>query len=506
MKRLVGVLLLIVTMTVLLVEQEALYSLFLLSTHVYDRSNFYLRSILPLFERMMLPMSLEWSCPIRKGPILIVRGTHQLLLTWEMACEMEAESVELLWCQKLPQRFCVHYRHTSVPLDFPPHTHHFGREFENFTVTPHGSSHFLYRVAISLEASIQHLKAQSSLVSGDGAEDGDFFAPNSTHFHHSNFGARFSYSLRFSHRGRHHATKFVDTGCLDSCTPTKYLIIGDNQFAATQFRRLMQNAQMHDVDYLVHVGDAVQKNMNRQWETDFFAVLGASGWPILYTQGNHDFGGKTDYLFRGEEAALSPPPFHVNAHNELGNPPIKTPSCPSAQKSWHAFTIEPVRWIVVDAMADCFEQDLWLESELSMEKSTFQPPVHFKIILVHIPPFLEYWNPTSWIQGNERSWGEFVRTRYVRLFEKYHVDLVLSGHQHNYAHGIRNSIHYVITGGGGGSLDKERVEDWEMYDRVELSHHFLLMVVERGSVEISMMDAHSGSMLDYFSLNNSALA
>jgi hypothetical protein len=38
------------------------------------------------------------------------------------------------------------------------------------------------------------------------------------------------------------------------------------------------------------------------------------------------------------------------------------------------------------------------------------------------------------------------------LFERFHVDLVLNGHNHNYQRSIV-SITYVVTGGAGGELN-----------------------------------------------------
>ena len=45
-----------------------------------------------------------------------------------------------------------------------------------------------------------------------------------------------------------------------------------------------------------------------------------------------------------------------------------------------------------------------------------------------------------------------VRSDLVPLFEKYDVQMVFSGHDHDYERGTVNGIKYVVTGGGGERL------------------------------------------------------
>lgn len=39
-----------------------------------------------------------------------------------------------------------------------------------------------------------------------------------------------------------------------------------------------------------------------------------------------------------------------------------------------------------------------------------------------------------------------MRNDWVPLFEKFHVDIVISGHTHLYARGKRNGVIYLIVG------------------------------------------------------------
>jgi Calcineurin-like phosphoesterase len=82
-------------------------------------------------------------------------------------------------------------------------------------------------------------------------------------------------------------------------------------------------------------------------------------------------------------------------------------------------------------------QTAWLETALAA--STAQ----WKIAVFHHP---------AWTCGEYRSHSG-VLVRWVPLFEQYGVDLVLSGHDHNYQRfAARNSVRYIVHGGGNTNL------------------------------------------------------
>ncbi|KAJ1849866.1 hypothetical protein LPJ57_008290, partial [Coemansia sp. RSA 486] len=95
-----------------------------------------------------------------------------------------------------------------------------------------------------------------------------------------------------------------------------------------------------------------------------------------------------------------------------------------------------------------------------------------------------------------------VRLEYDPLFRKHGVDLVISGHQHNYQRATvqnndGNAITYAIVGGAGGTLDLMQVEDWKMYNSTYLGHHFVSLTVDDSKLEWSAYNA-SGSVIDEF--------
>ncbi|KAH8547874.1 Metallo-dependent phosphatase-like protein [Umbelopsis sp. PMI_123] len=259
--------------------------------------------------------------------------------------------------------------------------------------------------------------------------------------------------------------------------PIRFVAIADNQFGLKTFTKVVRRiAHRGPFDYVIHAGDAVQNYPSlQQWQTDFYDPLTkyrlVQTTPIIYAHGNHDHDVSLEY--------------HYTRHDNKQHFP------------WYSYTIASgaVKVIVLDSNLDYLDQDSWLKAELESEESRL---AKFRIVVVHIPPFMEFWDPIPWSQG-ESEWGRFVRDRFVPLFELYGVDLVISGHQHNYERGERNGVMYSIIGGAGGDLDYDRVDDWNMYQKTEVNFHFVTIDifqvdVERWQLQWEMLDLYGKSI------------
>jgi hypothetical protein len=82
-------------------------------------------------------------------------------------------------------------------------------------------------------------------------------------------------------------------------------------------------------------------------------------------------------------------------------------------------------------------QTAWLEQQLSESTATW------KIAVFHHPPYT----------CGGHSGNAVVARAWVPIFESYGVQLVLSGHDHNYQRfAARNGVTYVVHGGGAAGL------------------------------------------------------
>ena len=83
------------------------------------------------------------------------------------------------------------------------------------------------------------------------------------------------------------------------------------------------------------------------------------------------------------------------------------------------------------------DQYKWLEKDLAAHQKS-----RFRIVYFHEPPY------SIGAHGSNVT----LRNILCPLFKKYHVQLVLTGHDHNYYHTTRDGITYIVTGGGGAPL------------------------------------------------------
>jgi 3',5'-cyclic AMP phosphodiesterase CpdA len=198
---------------------------------------------------------------------------------------------------------------------------------------------------------------------------------------------------------------------------TGILAIGDFGVGGETERRMgaaMERfAASRPVDALATLGDNDYTEsaaaFRRNW-TRSFGWAAASGRVVAGTLGNHDVrlrGGR--YQF----ALLDMP------------------------GSYYRRRVGDVALFILDSTRVGDRQTRWLERRLG-DTAAF-----WKVVLLHHP---------AYTCGEYRSHPEVVR-RWVPLFERHGVDLVLAGHDHNYQRfRPRRGVTYVVHGGGGARL------------------------------------------------------
>jgi hypothetical protein len=148
---------------------------------------------------------------------------------------------------------------------------------------------------------------------------------------------------------------------------------------------------------------------HRNW-TASFGWLGSVGLRVAGTLGNHDI--RVD---RG----------HYE-YDELDMP-----------RAHYRRTAGNVTFFILNSNRVSSIQTEWLKKVLPASTATW------KVVVFHHP---------AWTCGAYRSNTAIVQT-WVPLFERYGVQLVLNGHDHNYQRfGPRRGVRYIVHGGGGAHL------------------------------------------------------
>ncbi|NVJ12901.1 metallophosphoesterase [Myxococcus sp. AM010] len=219
-------------------------------------------------------------------------------------------------------------------------------------------------------------------------------------------------------------------------------------------------------------------------------------------------------LFVPMEALLARVPFFAAIGNHeyvtnQGQPYLDNLYLPSnnpeGTERYYSFDWGHVHFVALDsncavglASADRCTRDAqkaWLERDLA---GSTQP---WKIVFFHHPPW------SSGEHGSQLS----MRRHFGPIMEKYGVDLVLTGHDHNYerskpmkgdavAGSGETGIPYLVVGGGGATLRKlpGSKPDWSVI-RDNQAYGFLDVTVVDGTLTAQLLGVN-GDIVDRFTL------
>lgn len=245
---------------------------------------------------------------------------------------------------------------------------------------------------------------------------------------------------------------------------------GDSHAGTTTLRKHVENLLRHSPDLICVAGDMVNNgNSLSEWHNYWFKPLehrdAAQTTPVVFARGNHD----------GEHAL-------AYAYSALpGN------------ESWFAFDYGNTRFIFLDSEADGSvspEQWTWLRAELARPATQ---RAAFRVVCFHKPPWSQFWN------GGGHTQEPFVINEWVPLFRTRGVDLVICGHEHAYTRGSTNGVIYVVSGGGGGTIDTERVASWGHIKVEYTKYHFDILRVDGRQLTWETFDDNN-VLLDQFAL------
>jgi len=200
----------------------------------------------------------------------------------------------------------------------------------------------------------------------------------------------------------------------------EFIVLGDNHaglvFNDSAALKLVRNINREErfmkmpVDFAAIAGDVTLQGSG--WDYRIFnRIRSRVRWPVICAMGNHDNDrgglerfekniGKREFAFSDRNSYLI---FLDNSANDLTE-----------------------------------NQFAWLDEELKKAqafKHTF--------IVVHKAPLSPY--QQSWFRPATSPWSY----RFMKLCEKYKVDIVFSGHEHMFKELTHGGVKYITSGGGG---------------------------------------------------------
>ena len=243
---------------------------------------------------------------------------------------------------------------------------------------------------------------------------------------------------------------------------TRILAVGDFGVGGSTERATGKAVRTWEADHaanmLLTLGDndytESPPDFRRNWQ-DAFGWLEAAGVRPGGTLGNHDVRVKSG---RYEFDALRMPSSHY-------------------QRSFPTLDL-----FVLNSNSVGERQTRWLRRHLKASTATW------KIVSLHHPPYT-----CGGYLGNPA-----VVSRWVPLFERFGVTLVLAGHDHNYQRfAAKDGVTYLVHGGGGQELYSLRScpAGYPKRAVARRSHGFLDIVVRRGTVRLKAVNL-SGKVID----------
>lgn len=264
-------------------------------------------------------------------------------------------------------------------------------------------------------------------------------------------------------------------------TPYAFAVIGDTQSNPDVASKIAALAWAQRPSFAVHAGDLVGTGpIDTHWTQEFFPSMNeliqrVPFYPVL---GNHEQNAQNyfDYM------TLPSPEYYYDFR--YGNA--------------HFFMIDSNRNVDHDS-----EQYQWLDKKLG------DSTAKWKFVCHHHPPFSSDENDYGnlW-ETNKSSRGDLRIRQLVPLYEKHGVDIVWNGHIHSYertwplrdnrATDDKGTV-YVVTGGGGGSLETPGPIRPYFQNNVRRGHHFVMVYVNGKQLEFKAFDI-DGKLFDTFAI------
>jgi len=245
-------------------------------------------------------------------------------------------------------------------------------------------------------------------------------------------------------------TGFRTAPAADNPEPVRFLAFGDSGGGTADQYALLEQMYTVPYDLMIHTGDlAYDSGTISQVEDTVFAVYGDlfRNIPFFPASGNHDYGTMQGAPFR-------------DVFNLPGN------------EKWYSYDWGRVHFVALDTEADYTTQMTWLDQDLAANQ------LPWKIIYMHKPPY------SSGQHGSDTS----LRSKLAPIAEKYGVQLILAGHDHDYERmKPQNGVAYVVTGGGG--IGTRSVGSSTFTELAEDVIHFVYVEVGVDELTLHAIDA-----------------
>lgn len=133
--------------------------------------------------------------------------------------------------------------------------------------------------------------------------------------------------------------------------------------------------------------------------------------------------------------------------------------------------------------------------QLEWLQDTASKPMKNKIVFVHSPAF-----PTGAHMGHCLDLNQRDRDVFWNITENSNIDIVFSGHEHNYSRRKCGSIYQIITGGAGEKLRDKYKDKKGVIVGPKAKYHFVAVDVDDMGLKVSAIGLE-GKVYDEFTID-----
>ncbi len=236
-------------------------------------------------------------------------------------------------------------------------------------------------------------------------------------------------------------------------------ITGDNRSNPEIHSKKSKKIAQHKPNFSIYTGDLCYSGKYFEWKKEFFTPEEQdliSSVPFFNSLGNHE------------------------AKTGLTKVFLQAPFSSSNDEYYYSFDYGDAHFLILNTETDVKPNSpQWNFAERDLENTNKK----WKIVVFHIPAY-------SWGGHNGNKNMQELTSK---ILEKYHVDLVLNGHNHFYQRSFVNGIYHIVFAGGGAPLYEPKSS--EFVQKSVKDYHYGIMDVTADSIKLTVYDLR-GKIID----------
>ena len=230
--------------------------------------------------------------------------------------------------------------------------------------------------------------------------------------------------------------------------PLRFVAVGDTGTGGPAQAAILKRMTESPFDFVVVLGDiAYESGTAAQLQGKFFSVYKEilRYAPIFPSIGNHE------------------------RRTREGRPYFEAFVLPEPER-YYSFDWGDVHFVAIDTTHRDKQQVAWLDQDLKKNK------LPWVIVFGHHPMY------TNSLRGPQL----WIRQAFSKILNDHKVDLVLTGHEHQYERFRVAGVNYVVSGGGGGQLTRFFGSSRAL--KQSTRHHYLAFEVTAKELKMRVVD------------------